>query len=225
MLVHYLPEEKVIREVSEAAPEASETAQDAGLPDFITAISEIDTAAGIMNCGGLEGYLKTAKIYAGAVMDHADETEQLWKSGDIKNTTIKIHALKSSSRIIGATDLGELAQELENAGNEGDTEKIEAHIDELLSRYRKIGEALSPLLDSDEPDDSQLKPISDKELGQLYTAIKEFLSVDDYDSVLDMIEALKGYHVPEEEKERRNALILAADEIRYEDIPDIIDKK
>ena len=195
------------------------------IPDYITGISEIDTDIGIQNCGGVEEYMKTVEIYAKTVKDHADETEQFWKSGDIKNATIKIHALKSSSRIIGATDLGELAQELENAGNENDTEKLGERIDELLYRYRKIGEALSPLIGVDEPNESDLNPISEDELGQMYTAISEFISVSDYDSVVDLIEALKGYRVPDNEKERRNALIKAADEVRYEDIKDIIEKE
>ncbi|MCR5789149.1 MAG: response regulator [Lachnospiraceae bacterium] len=223
MLIDYLPEEKIIPAGSDEDTETDEPGDDMRIPDYITGISEIDTDTGIKNCGGIEEYMKTVEIYAKAVKDHADETEQFWKSGDIKNTTIKIHALKSSSRIIGAADLGELAQELENAGNENDTKKLGEHIDELLERYRKIGEALSPLTGVDEPDESGLTPISEDELGQMYTAIREFISVSDYDSVIDLIDSLKDYRVPDNEKERRNALIKAADEIRYEDIEDIIE--
>ena len=225
MLIEYLPEEKIIPAESDEDAETDETGDNMRIPDYITGISEIDTDTGIKNCGGIEEYMKTVEIYAKAVKDNADETEQFWKSADIKNATIKIHALKSSSRIIGATDLGELAQELENAGNENDTEKLGERIDELLYRYRKIGEALSPLIGVEEPNESDLNPISEDELGQMYTAISEFISVSDYDSVVDLIEALKGYRVPDNEKERRNALIKAADEVRYEDIKDIIEKE
>ena len=225
MLIEYLPEEKIIPAESDEDAETDETGDNMRIPDYITGISEIDTDTGIKNCGGIEEYMKTVEIYAKAVKDNADETEQFWKSADIKNATIKIHALKSSSCIIGATDLGELAQELENAGNENDTEKLGERIDELLYRYRKIGEALSPLIGVDEPNESDLNPISEDELGQMYTAISEFISVSDYDSVVDLIEALKGYRVPDNEKERRNALIKAADEVRYEDIKDIIEKE
>ena len=225
MLIEYLPEEKIIPAESDEDAETDETGDNMRIPDYITGISEIDTDTGIKNCGGIEEYMKTVEIYAKAVKDNADETEQFWKSADIKNATIKIHALKSSSRIIGATDLGELAQELENAGNENDTEKLGERIDELLYRYRKIGEALSPLIGVDEPNESDLNPISEDELGQMYTAISEFISVSDYDSVVDLIEALKGYRVPDNEKERRNAWIMAADEVRYEDIKDIIEKE
>ena len=225
MLIDYLPEEKIIPAGSDEVAKTDEIGDNMRIPDYITGISEIDTDIGIQNCGGVEEYMKTVEIYAKTVKDHADETEQFWKSGDIKNATIKIHALKSSSRIIGATNLGELAQELENAGNENDTEKLGEHIDELLERYRKIGEALSPLIGGDESDESDLEPISEDELEQMYTAISEFLSVSDYDSVIDLIEALKSYRVPDNEKDRRNALIKAADEIRYEDIKEIIEKE
>ena len=71
-------------------------------------------------------------------------------------------------------------------------------------------------------DDDDLPAIDPSELKELYTAIGEFISVSDYDSAVDLIEALKGYSVPAEEKERRKALIKAADEIRYEDISKII---
>lgn len=230
MLIELLPEDKVLMPEDDGfEPIADETLSiidDIGtgslIPDFVRNIDEIDTETGIKNCGNEEAYLETIKIFAGMVKDHADETQRLWDSGDIKGATVKIHALKSSSRIIGATDLGELAQELENAGNEGDTEKLGSEIGNLLDRYKKIGEALSPLVLDDEPDDSDLTPIDEGELKELYTAISEFISISDYDSAIDLIEVLKGYRVPDEEKERRRALIKTADEVRYEDILRII---
>ncbi len=225
MLISYLPEEKVLTSEPEPEAETPGNERTPALPDCIRAISEIDTQAGIKNCGDIEGYLNTIKIYARTVKDNADALEQFWKDWDLKNVTIKIHALKSSSRIIGAAGLGELAQDLENAGNDRDLDKIGAGIDELLSRYRKIGEELSPLLSDEEPDESNLKAISEDELKELYTAIKEFISVSDYDSVIDLIERLKDYRVPDKEQNRRQALIEAADEIRYEDIKDILEKE
>ncbi len=224
MLIDYLPEEKILHAGLDANVDTDEAGNDTQIPDCITGISEIDTGEGIKNCGGVEGYLDTVKTYAKAVKDHADETEKFWRSGDIRNATIKIHALKSSSRIIGAMDLGELAQELENAGNKNDTEKLGERIDELLERYRRIGEALLPLISPNEPDESELKPIGEDGLGQMYTAIREFISVNDYDSVIDLIETLKGYRVPDNEKGRRNALIKAADEIEYEEIKEIMEE-
>ena len=59
-------------------------------------------------------------------------------------------------------------------------------------------------------------------LGEMYTAIEEFMSVSDYDSAVEIIEGLKKYSVPDDQKERCRSLIAAASEIRYEDIEQIL---
>ena len=233
MLLEYLPPEKVLRS-EENAPEqpsgssgsadSGDVGDDSVIPGFIRDIDEIDVETGIKNCGGEEAYIETIKIYAGTVEANANDTERFWLDGDIKNATIKIHAMKSSSRIIGATDLGELAQELENAGHENDAEKLGARIDELLERYRRIGEALAPLINTDETDESELPMIGEEDLRELYTGIREFLSVNEFSSAVELIENLKKYSVPESERERRKALIKAADDLEYEMIPEIMEK-
>ncbi|MBR5088317.1 MAG: response regulator [Ruminiclostridium sp.] len=233
MLLEYLPPEKVLRSEENAPeqPSGSSGSADSGdigddsvIPGFIRDIDEIDVETGIKNCGGEEAYIETIKIYAGTVEANANDTERFWLDGDIKNATIKIHAMKSSSRIIGATDLGELAQELENAGHENDAEKLGARIDELLERYRRIGEALAPLINTDETDESELPMIGEEDLRELYTGIREFLSVNEFSSAVEFIENLKKYSVPESERERRKALIKAADDLEYEMIPEIMEK-
>ena len=40
---------------------------------------------------------------------NANEIDKLYDEGDIENYTIKVHALKSTSRAIGAESLGTLA--------------------------------------------------------------------------------------------------------------------
>ena len=46
----------------------------------------------------------------------SNEIEELSKSDDYKLYTVKVHALKSSSRIVGIMKLGDMAYELEMAG-------------------------------------------------------------------------------------------------------------
>ena len=56
----------------------------------------------------------------------------------------------------------------------------------------------------------------------MFTAIREFMSVSDYDSAVEIIEGLKDYSVPETEKERCRQLIEAVAQIRYEDIEQLL---
>ena len=228
MLIKYLPSDKITQsgdtEADSAASAAEAVIDDNGsqIPVFIHEISEIDCAKGITNCGSEEAFLETLKLFAGMVNGYADEIGKYWESGDIKNAVIKIHALKSSSRIIGASELGELAQELENAGNAGDMEKLGAHIADLLGRYRSLGEALAPMLQTEE--DADLPMLGEEELSEIYTGISEFMSVSDFGSAVDLIENLKEYSFPESEKERCKTLIKAAEEIDYDTIAEIMQK-
>ena len=186
---------------------------DVTLPDWLNDITEIDTSSGLRHCGTAETYLGTLTTYAETVTAAADEAESLLKSGDIKNATVKIHALKSTSRVIGAMELGALAEELEAAGNAGDTDDLNERSGELFYRCRALGEKLSPLLETSE------KPlIPEDELKEAYTLIREFLSVADYESVIQIIGGLKEYSYPDNEKERCTALIKAAAEFDYDAI-------
>ena len=88
-------------------------------------------------------------MYQDSAEKKAEEIEEYWAAGDIKNTTVKIHALKSASRSIGALELGEFAARLEKAGDNGDTDTLEKELGSLLSGYRQLAGELEPLKDLD----------------------------------------------------------------------------
>ncbi len=154
MLIEYLPKDKIQGAEDDGPDEDPEDCQEggsvpvdeSGLPECLLLTDELDTEKGISNNGSVEGYIEALQVYAEMIGGIADETEGYWKSGDLENTTIKIHAMKSTSRIIGATEIGELAQALEDAGKDGDAAKVGEHIDELFERCRTLGGILSPLV-------------------------------------------------------------------------------
>ena len=215
MLLEYLPKKKIEAEGTEEPTQPVSSV----IPEWLTTIPEIDTAAGIKHCGNEEIYLSTLQTYAEAVKDAADEIERFWNVNDIKNVTIKVHALKSTSRVIGAADLGAFAERLEAAGNNGDAETLQNELGALLDRYRKLGAALSPLTAQD---DDALPLITDDELNDAYTLIRECLSVADFDSAMQVIEDMSGYRFPENEKDRFAKLKKAASEVDYDAIAKIL---
>ena len=225
MLLEYLPEEKIHAPVNDIDIGDDELfGSEPTLPDFIEYIDEISTDAGVTNCGSVEGYISALKTYAEMIGGHADETEKFWQAGDVANATIKIHAMKSTSRIIGAVAIGELAQLLETAGKAGDTDTVGAGIGELLERCRRLGKQLSPLLDDAEEavDDDSLTPISIDELHEAYELLKEANSMFRLENVNEIAESLKGYRIPDEEKERVRAVIKAVDDLEYDKITEIL---
>ena len=147
MLLKYLPEEKV------TIVSGNDDTGDYELPDFLYDLKEIDTDAGLNYCGDAEDYILTLKTFMGSAKEKAEEIKNYLTAGDIKNTTIKIHALKSASRAIGALELGEFAARLEKAGDSGDLETLDKNIDELISAYMQLAGDLEPLNDLQDADD------------------------------------------------------------------------
>ena len=79
--------------------------------------TEVNILVGISNSGSVQAYLPLLKVFYESIDEKADELESFYNEGDIKDYTIKVHALKSSSRVIGASELSAMAAELEKAGS------------------------------------------------------------------------------------------------------------
>ncbi len=154
MLLQYLPGDKVNTESDNGDTDDNELPEtenvdtdDNGLPNFLYNLKELDLASGIDYCGDAEDYIMALTLYMSSATKKAEEIENYWAEKDIKNTTIKVHGLKSASRLIGALELGDFAEKLEKAGNNGDSEMLEKELDGFLSRYRQLARDLEPLND------------------------------------------------------------------------------
>ncbi len=170
--------------------------------------------------GGTGAYIDAVRTFLDTADGNISEIERLHSENDIRGLTVRIHALKSTSRIIGAQKLGSLAEKLENAGNANDIGTLESHIGELLSDYRTLTETLLPLGRPSEQEDKPL--ISDEKLKEAYSAIIEFSEALDYDSIEYVIKSLDGYRIPENETQRAEKLKRAVFNYDYELLPEIL---
>ena len=217
MLLHYLPKGKI------GPASGDREDDDYVLPDFLFHLSEIDVGSGLAHCGNGKSYMTTLEMYLDTAEKNADEIEQFWAAKDLRNTTIKVHALKSTSRVIGALELGELAASLEKAGDLGDTETLDRELATLLARYRKLAVELRPLKEQGDAEENDERPlITPQELREAYRTLSEFCENFDFDSVVHVVESLQLYRIPEEEATRVDAIVKAVDNFDYEMIPGII---
>ena len=76
--------------------------------------------------------------YAGDPDAKLGELTKYHDSKDWKDYSIKVHAIKSTSKMIGAMDLSSLALFLEEASKECDEEKVESRHKVLMETYEKI---------------------------------------------------------------------------------------
>ena len=77
MLLACLPPEKVRTQ--------EQAEQPAALPDWLSGLEELDTAAGLRYCAAAETLLETMAVYAGSAPAAADEIEAFWRAGDVEN--------------------------------------------------------------------------------------------------------------------------------------------
>ncbi len=171
----------------------SEESKEQVIPDWIHEISDLDTDSGIKNCGSRESFLNVLTVFHQTAKQKADEIETLFETMDLPGYTIRVHALKSAARIIGATDLSELARKLEAAGKEQDEAMIREETPELLKRYRSLDAALSPL----DEDRGDRKELGESQRKEAFQAICEIAECMDYGMMEEVLRDLKEYRLSE----------------------------
>lgn len=101
------------------------------------ACPEMDMAAGMIFC------MRDWELYKELLCDYItdtkeDEMETAYQSGDMDNYAILVHALKSTSKTIGLTGLGEKALELEMAAKAGKMEVLREKHGAMMENYRRV---------------------------------------------------------------------------------------
>ena len=223
MLIKYLPENKVYL-TGEAANAKDEENSD--MPEWVTKVSGLNAAKGLQYCGTVKAYLEALKIFHSSIADKASAVENAYKNHDWVNYTIKVHALKSMARSVGATELFERAQALEQAGDNGDMEKIHRDTKGFLKLYRSFADSLK-MIDGDEPksSESELPLIKDAQIKDAYNTIKEISSSFDFDTLTMIMDSLALYRFPDSEKSRYEALKKAAAIPDWEKINEVIEER
>ena len=232
MLQKYLPEEKVLPADTDdtvagpgvpagasagGLPAPTETKGMEGLPAWLISIADLNPAAGVRNCGSVNGYMEALRIFYTALSDGAAEIERYFGQEDWHNYTVKVHALKSTARIIGATQLSEQARQLEALGHQEDISALKRLTPELLTLYRSYQSKLAPL--QPELESGRDKPIlAADQAAEAYATIKELAGAFDLDSILFVLKSLADYRLQAEDRLRYEQLKAAAEKPDWDEL-------
>ena len=220
MLMDFLPEDKIL--MSEVDPSAKnmkkenhhEMEASSDLIRQLSNILEIDASAGLNNCGSEEGYRSVLMVFHRTAGAKADEIEGDYHSQNMGNYAVKVHALKSSARIIGAGTLSDLAQSLEDAAKNKDTEYVMKNTDKLLKMYRDLDDRLL-FLDSTF---GERPEISEEALQEAWQTIGEIAEVMDYGMMEDMLSSLRRYDLTKEDMEKVDRIEMMMTELDWDGI-------
>ncbi len=219
IMLNFLPKE-LVEKCMVTVGEKEEVPAELGILDE----SAIDTKVGIKNAGSPASYMTLLKIFHDSIEERSDEISRYYSQGDIKNYTIKVHALKSSAKIIGAKAFSEEAQKLENAGKMGDMDYINVNHVPFMEEYKKYKELLAYLFKSmDEGVDRP--PADEAQMLRAFDEIREAAEEMDCDRLETAFSDLSGYSIPEEYKEKYNMLKECSDNFDYEGIVILLDQQ
>jgi HPt (histidine-containing phosphotransfer) domain-containing protein len=225
-LIEYLPDDKVVKRMEGSAPEAEDKPQDAAgdLPKILLPLQEqpwIDLQNGIDNLGSVDDYLPILKIFYESLDDKAAEIEGFYANEDWHNYTIKVHALKSSARFIGALEFGEKAQLLENAGKAGDIAYIREHHETFMTEYRSFKAPLAEVFMASAVE----KPEADAEMmDAILEEIRLAAENMDLDQLESIFDEMEEYQIPQEQEELWQQLVKAVQQYDYQKIVSILAK-
>ncbi len=220
-IMKHLPENIMMKADESEAVEEDNELESSYLWLFET--DGISVTDGIKSCGSATQYISSLQMFVDTIEDNAKVIENAYDDGDVKLYTVKVHALKSSARIIGARELSELCQQLEDAGNREDLEFIEANNERLLLLYRSYIMRLERLGNST-GEDRDLPPISEDVLKDAYEALTEFVGQMDYDGVDMVLGQLKEYSLTGDDDVKIKALGKALKVFDWDEMEKILEQ-
>lgn len=196
-IMKHIPEELMIKPTEEMAEE-----EITELPDDLKWLEEADGISvddGIQSSGGVMNFIQSLRLFYDTIDGNAKVVMDAYEDGNIRLFTIKVHALKSSARIIGASALSELAAALEDAGNKNDMEFINANTNRFISDYTAYKNILERLVEEDKKRDDR-KPVPQEDLEEAYKVLAEVIPQMDYDSVEMIVSQINEFKLPEEDE-------------------------
>ena len=233
VIIQYLPKELVnLKEVQQKPVDdegrsAEIRTDDQGnvsgppYPPSLFMNEELDIYHALNACAGPKMFVRSLKEYIRRFPAAVEEIQALYDSRDIKGFTIKVHALKSSSFLVGFVRLSRLCALLEKDGDAGDIADIDEKVPELFLLAKKI---MSYEYDFEEGKTGGMGEINPMGLQKAYEGIKHAIEEYDFNELTGILESLSRYNLPEKERDRVKRLSDAADEFEWEQMREILNE-
>lgn len=174
-----------------------------------------------------EMYVETLRIFFDSIPQNLEKIEKYCRECDEKNYTITVHGLKSSAKIIGARELSEEAERLENLSHAGKVEMAWQQTGHLLELYQWTQDILADFFHADvEPPKTAYSMEEFKEsLGRLKKAAENFQMEEFFawEKETESMSAPQGYE--EDWKKLRDAVRNVAFSETVERIEGILAQK
>lgn len=189
-------------------------------------IGNLDVSFALKYLGSEALFFSILKVYYRSIEKKAAQIKAMEESEDWTGYTIEVHALKSSSKQIGAILLSDRAAVLEKAGNARDSAFIHENTDDLLALYTGYLPVLEPFCRENEEDgaDALKEPIIKDRLLRFFGNLRRAMDDLDMDQMSEVIEEMRRYRYEDWQQEFFSELRDAVEEIDVETCESILKK-
>ena len=143
----YIEEDVRPEVISDETADVSAQEKELQSPDnTVDDIRGIDMQLGIKNSGSEEIYKTAVRVFYDSIDSDAETIKGLLETENWNDYTVRVHALKSTSLLIGAKELSDEARELEMAGKNEDIDYIRKNTPKVLAHLMSIKESLKKVL-------------------------------------------------------------------------------
>jgi len=211
-LRQWLPKDKVNKSKKKQAVN-----NDSALPE----IKGLDIDAAVKMLGSKKVFWSILKDYCRLIPQKSELIKQYYETEDWKNYTIEVHALKSSSRQIGAGELAKKAELLEKAGNALDIDTIRADTQAALEEYAAYYEILKPYF-VEEKATAGTEELTDEILADIFKEMESAIDELDIDMLEKAVHRLDAYKLNDLSEIYYNKICKAVDDMDSYACEDII---
>ncbi len=236
LILKLLPRDLLQFDIEESEEEAESventvrkpTVMEADLP----AVDGIDWSYGLMHLKNQELLMDTVSDFYKTLEAEADKLDDFYKqikvdSAMLSSYRIKVHSMKSSANLIGATVIGGMAKMLEDAARREDVECIDSLHGYFIKEWKNYKEKLKECMQviaKNQPEQEK-RELSDNAvifayLEQLQEAMEEM----DIDSMDEMMANLEEYQYPENVQESIERLSVSVTNMDSEEASIFIEK-
>ncbi len=223
MISHYLPKD-YLETPPEQASDNKEISHIQNESDFMNKfrnIEEINADAALSNCASEELLLSTIKQYYTSIDSKALELQQFFEAEDWKNYEIKVHALKSTSRLIGAINLSKLAEHLEECANNNTIDEIQKENKNLMNQYLSFKRKLEPLVQN-ENSYAPKEEISQEVLEEKVQQIIECADAFDIDGLDSLMSELSSVSLPIEFSQKFDKIRTSVQNVDFKELKNLL---
>lgn len=218
-LRYWLPKHKIKKLYSVAGEDTTES------KNIVSVLIEgLDTGSALRLLGSEKLFWAVLKDYYQAIPRKAKLIKELEEKEDWKAYTIEVHALKSASKQIGATELSEKALLMEKAGNERNSQLIHSRTDDMLKQYLGYIDILKAYFPEEKKNTGTTKEISPIELKIFFEGIRSAMDDLDMDTALDILNTMAERSYKEDEEAFFEMLGEAVSEYDVDRCEEVIEK-